>query len=227
MGFFDYFYFLETRGEEIVLLSKKVYILFFAFLIFAIYGAVIILVVIDNLQWFDAPVINIIQSFENDILTNIMIVLSFIGSLEMVIFITLISLVVFYFLFGFKKELFFIVAVSIGSTLLNVLLKRIFQRERPDMNRLIEVTGYSFPSGHSMAAFTLYVTLAFIIWSHIESKFGRSLIIVAVSIIILGIGISRIYLGVHFPSDVLGGYLTSGLWLLFSILMARKTSMFT
>lgn len=204
------------------MLSKRIYILFFSFLIFAIYGAVIILVVIDNLQWFDAPVINLIQSSESDIFTKIMIALSFFGSLEMVIFITLISLVALYFLFGFRRELLFVIAVSIGSALLNVFLKWIFQRERPDIHRLIEEAGYSFPSGHSMAAFTLYATLTFIMWSHINSKLGRSLIIALASTIILGIGISRIYLGVHFPSDVLGGYLTSGLWLFFSIVIAKK-----
>lgn len=206
--------------------TKNGYILFFAFLIFAIYGALIILVVIDNLQWLDAPIINIIQSLENDILTQIMIVLSMIGSLEVVISITLISLVIFYFKLGFKKDLFFIVVVSLGSALLNVLLKGIFHRERPNINRLIEVTGYSFPSGHSMAAFTLYATLSFIMWRHIKSKLGRILIIIVASTLILGIGISRIYLGVHFPSDVLGGYLTSGILLLFCILIAKKISMF-
>ena len=104
-------------------------------------------------------------------------------------------------------------AVIAGSTLLNTLLKLAFQRARPTIHRIIEASGYSFPSGHSMAAFSLYGGLAFLIWKHIPTAIGRVLMIIVSAAFILTIGMSRIYLGVHYPSDVIGGYFLSGSWL--------------
>src|SRR5690606_15912927 len=101
----------------------------------------------------------------------------------------------------------------VGSTLLNIILKFIFQRSRPDINRMISEEGYSFPSGHSMAAFSLYGILTFLLWRHIQTRAGRTILLIINSLMILFIGISRIYLGVHYPSDVIGAYTASGVWL--------------
>jgi undecaprenyl-diphosphatase len=78
---------------------------------------------------------------------------------------------------------------------------------------MIAVTGYSFPSGHSMEAVAFYAVLSFLLWRHLTTSFGRGLLIAFSTCIIFAIGVSRIYLGVHYPSDVIGGYLASGFWL--------------
>ncbi|MEH7613670.1 phosphatase PAP2 family protein, partial [Gottfriedia acidiceleris] len=112
-----------------------------------------------------------------------------------------------------RSELILFIAALIGSNILCVLLKLFFHRARPDLHRLIEISGYSFPSGHATNAMTVYGILTFILWRNIRTKSGRSLLIITSLIMILLIGISRIYLGVHFPSDVIAGYFTGGFWI--------------
>lgn len=92
---------------------------------------------------------------------------------------------------------------------LNILLKDILQRSRPTEYRLIDETGYSFPSGHSMISMAFYGFLIYLIYKNIKNKYLKWSLIYLLSIIIFTIGISRIYLGVHYTSDVLAGFLIS------------------
>lgn len=94
-------------------------------------------------------------------------------------------------------------------TILNQLLKRILRRPRPTEFRIVEETGYSFPSGHSMVSLAFYGYLIYLIYRYIKNKYIKWSLIVLLSILICLIGISRIYLGVHYTSDVLGGFLLS------------------
>ena len=94
-------------------------------------------------------------------------------------------------------------------TILNQLLKRILQRPRPTEYRIIEESGYSFPSGHSMISMAFYGYLIYLIYKYVENKNVKWILISLLSILICLIGISRIYLGVHYTSDVLGGFLIS------------------
>ncbi|MNP19214.1 putative undecaprenyl-diphosphatase YbjG [compost metagenome] len=135
------------------------------------------------------------------------------GSFKSTVSITVIVILVLYKFLNLRRELILLTYVVISTILLNHLLKSLFQRERPTIHRIIEVSGYSYPSGHSMAAFSLYGVLAFLIWRHLHTRFSRGLMIVIASLIILAIGISRIYLGVHYPTDIIGGYLMSVCWL--------------
>ena len=85
-----------------------------------------------------------------------------------------------------------------------------FKRERPVIHRILEANGYSFPSGHTMMAFSLYVIIAYIAWRNVETRLGKFLLILFAAFMTIMIGTSRIYLGVHFPSDVVGGLMASG-----------------
>ncbi|WP_235589082.1 phosphatase PAP2 family protein [Tepidibacillus decaturensis] len=189
------------------------------FLLLLSFGLIAAFVSFNKIQWFDLPIIIWVQSLENSYLTEVMKFFTWIGSTKIVIAIIIITSIILYVLLKHRIELVFFVIVMIGSTALNNLLKVIFHRERPTIHRIIEETGYSFPSGHSMAAFTLYAMISFLLWKHLRSRFGRGLMILFATVMILLIGISRIYLGVHFPSDVLGGYLASGVWFTLSVMI--------
>ncbi len=107
-------------------------------------------------------------------------------------------------------------------TVLNQLLKRILQRPRPTEFRIIEETGYSFPSGHSMVSMAFYGYLIYLIYKYVENKYVKWISIVLLSILICTIGVSRIYLGVHYTSDVLGGFLVSISYLILFISTVNK-----
>ncbi len=107
-------------------------------------------------------------------------------------------------------------------TVLNQLLKRILQRPRPTEFRIIEETGYSFPSGHSMVSMAFYGYLIYLIYKYVENRYVKWISIVLLSILICTIGVSRIYLGVHYTSDVLGGFLVSISYLILFISTVNK-----
>lgn len=107
-------------------------------------------------------------------------------------------------------------------TILNQLLKAILQRPRPTEYRIVEETGYSFPSGHSMVSMAFYVYLIYLIYKYVKNKYIKWISIVLLSILVCSIGISRIYLGVHYTSDVLGGFLISMSYLVIYISAVNK-----
>lgn len=169
------------------------------------------------IEYLDIQGIKRIQSFEQANITFVMKFFSYIGDTLRVILISVMILFVLFKVFHQRKELILFLVVLIGSTILNVLLKNYFHRERPNLVRMIIEDGYSFPSGHTMAALSLYGIISFLMWRHIPQQSGRILFICISAFFILGIGLSRIYLGAHYPSDVLGAYLISGSWLTFTI----------
>lgn len=95
------------------------------------------------------------------------------------------------------------------SGALNQILKNIFKRPRPTGYRLIAETGYSFPSGHSMVSLAFYGLLIYIIYKKIKNIYLRNSLIVLLIILTISIGISRIFLGVHYTTDVIAGFLIS------------------
>jgi membrane-associated phospholipid phosphatase len=112
--------------------------------------------------------------------------------------------------------LFFLITVA-GGGLLNLFLKNFFERERPNVNRIIEADGFSFPSGHSMGSITYYGFLVYLILRSARKPLSKAGLGILLCLVILLIGISRIYLGVHYPSDVLAGYMAGGAWLIICI----------
>lgn len=196
--------------------------LIFSFLSLLGFCLMAFLVTADKIVNFDSSIIDIVQGFESPILTQTMEFFTFIGSTPAVIVISLLIIFFLYKVLHHRSELILFVIVVAGSPILNHLLKGFFQRARPDLHRLIEISGYSFPSGHAMNAFTVYGILTFLLWRHIFNRPGRSMLILFSAIMIGTIGVSRIYLGVHYPSDIIGGYLASGFWLATSIWVFQR-----
>lgn len=124
--------------------------------------------------------------------------------------ITLVSITLILLLVLKNKKIGISIALNLViSTGLNLLLKNIVQRPRPNEFRLISETGYSFPSGHSMVSMAFYGFLIYLIYKLVKNQKVKWSLIIFLSIIICSIGISRIYLGVHYTSDVLAGFTIS------------------
>ena len=102
------------------------------------------------------------------------------------------------------------IIVNLGIvTGLNIVLKQIVQRPRPTEYRIVNETGYSFPSGHSMVSMAFYGFLIYLIYKYVKNQYLKIGLITFLSILIISIGISRIYLGVHYTSDVMAGFCIS------------------
>lgn len=167
-----------------------------------------------ELGMFDTVVTQFIQNFATNALTIGAIVITRIGSpsFDILVMVAVGS----YLLFRLKHNWeALVLAISLaGGGLLNYILKNIFHRARPDIPHLVKVSGYSFPSGHAMVSATFYGMLGYLIWVNLRKSNKPSWHIIVLTVMfIIAIGISRIYLGVHFPSDVLAGFAAGGVWL--------------
>ncbi len=134
----------------------------------------------------------------------------------------IIATIILFILIKNKKIGFSIILNLAVVTILNQLLKNILQRPRPTEFRIVEETGFCFPSGHSMVSMAFYGYLIYLIYRYIKNKYLKWILIVLLSILICTIGISRIYLGVHYTSDVLGGFLISISYLVIYISAVNK-----
>lgn len=155
------------------------------------------------LKPFDLKIISYIQSLENEYLTVFYKMITIIADTYQSAIITILLVTFLYFKKHYREALFLAITMTTCG-LAMPLLKNIFSRERPNFYRLIEISGYSFPSGHTTSATTMYLTLAIILLS-IMKKLNKYFVF---SIAVLGIviiGGSRIYLGVHYPTDVMAG----------------------
>lgn len=121
-----------------------------------------------------------------------------------------------------KKIKILICSNLVIITLLNQVLKFILERPRPTEYRIINETGYSFPSGHSMVSMAFYGFLIYLIYKYVKNKYLKIFSICGMSLLIVMIGISRIYLGVHYTSDVIGGFLISISYLIVFIKFSNK-----
>ena len=153
-----------------------------------------------------------------DSLTPIFKIITWFGSATCIILLALIL----FFTIKNKKVGLLISANLIIITILNQALKIIVQRPRPTEYRIINEAGYSFPSGHSMVSMAFYGFLIYLIYKNIKNKYLKISLIVILSLLIVMIGISRIYLGVHYTSDVCAGFLVSLSYLIIYINFANK-----
>ncbi|MDQ3855121.1 MAG: phosphatase PAP2 family protein, partial [Chloroflexota bacterium] len=113
---------------------------------------------------------------------------------------------------GYRREAVFLLVSVAGGIVANSALKELFQRARPSLPWAEHIPEYSFPSGHSMGACIFYVGLAAVVWSVLGRCAGVPALLLSV-LIVAWVGSSRIYLGFHYFSDVLGGAIAGLLWL--------------
>jgi membrane-associated phospholipid phosphatase len=167
----------------------------------------------DEVKAFDSAIINYFKSIESGGLDQFMILITELGSVWFVTTLSIITVLILWFKFKDKwGVLFFVLAVGAGG-LLTTLLKHSYERGRPSINPDIDAVGFSFPSGHSMGSVIFYGFIIYlVIRSGLSSAAKWSLSTLGVLLFLL-IGISRIYLGAHFPTDVLAGQMAGAVWL--------------
>lgn len=106
-----------------------------------------------------------------------------------------------------------LIVVTAGAQVLNDVLKSAFHRTRPTpVGGLIESQQYSFPSGHAMVSAAFYLFLAYLVWRLAEGRWRRTLLVVGLVVLVLLIGLARLYLEAHYLSDVIAGYCAGLLW---------------
>jgi undecaprenyl-diphosphatase len=122
-----------------------------------------------------------------------------------------------------NKKIGKLIFINLGvSALINFTLKQILQRPRPVEHMIINESGYSLPSGHSMVSMAFYGFLIYLIYKNIKNKYLKYILIALLFVLIMSIGISRIYLGVHYPSDVIAGFLVAISYLIMFIHIVGK-----
>jgi len=172
-----------------------------------------VLVKTNLIEKFDTAIYNLITFKMTNFLTTFYKFFTFLGS---TIFIVSLTVVLFFlFLILKKKNTSFIIAiVIIISTLVNNVIKLVIRRERPIVLRLVEEKSFSFPSGHTMAAVTMYGILLYLVLKSNMNKHLKRIFSIILALIPILVSLSRVYLGAHFASDVFGAFLMSIILLL-------------
>jgi len=167
-----------------------------------------ILVCYHKTESFDNNIYEFFSVFISPPLTNLALIISEIGNTTCIVMICLMIIIIpkTRWVIGIPAS----ITVSI-SAILNSILKNIFRRPRPDILRLVQETSFSFPSGHSMNNMALYSFIALSLLLYFKDKAIKYSICLAFFLYVLLVGLSRIYLGVHYASDVLAGF-AMGIW---------------
>lgn len=164
-----------------------------------------------ELRRFDMSVRMKVHEFFSPQVTKFMQAMTFLGSIGFLF--TLFLVITAYWIIRKKyRPAAWLAMAAGGSVILDVSLKLSFHRARPTPFVGMAPSSYSFPSGHSLSSFCFYGVLAGLLCAHIQSAALRKAIWSAAALLVLAIGISRIYLGVHYPTDVIAGYIAAAAW---------------
>jgi membrane-associated phospholipid phosphatase len=169
----------------------------------------------NRLGAFDNRVTEYVLSYRRDWLTSFLIFITRIGTRTGYIVVT--ALLALYFFLRHRSWKFIVqtIAVLLLASLSNMALKEVINRARPTLEHLVTVYTLSYPSGHAMSAMGFYGFLIFLTMRYDMKSWIRITLVVLLSLLIFSIGISRIYLGVHYPSDVLAGFIGGLIWVTF------------
>lgn len=176
---------------------------------------------------FDEKVFTIIKPWVSPLNTSIMQVITFIGSQNFLLPANLILIGFYLFFRNNRSTAYKIATISITSVVVMFLMKFFLQRERPLVPLIAKVHGYSFPSGHTFTSVTFYGIIAYIIYKNVKSKTLKWVLIGACIILIFLVGFSRVYLRLHYASDVIAAFCLGLIWLLLAKWFLVKTEAHT
>jgi len=188
-------------------------------LILAIVSAAVFVWLADEVfegstKLFDDSIRNWLHQAATPALTQLMILFSFTGSFSWLLPLGVLVFLIFLYLRRKRALILFLLTMA-GEQILEPTLKYFFHRARPEAFFDYPLpASYSFPSGHAFAALCFYGILAWLITARLENTLLRSVIWIFTVLLIFSIGLSRVYLGVHYPSDVIAGYLAAIIWVI-------------
>ncbi|MGZ5246599.1 MAG: phosphatase PAP2 family protein [Flavitalea sp.] len=166
---------------------------------------------------FDTAVFSFVRPFISEAMTSFMVFITFFGTHKFLVPANLVLIGYFLFIKRHRWYSIKVPVVAIGSVGIMLGLKTLFSRLRPTDPLLLEVKGFSFPSGHAMSAMTFYGLLIYLVYRYINRPVLKWSLILLLSIFIFLIGISRVYLRVHYPSDVIAGFSMGMIWLVIAL----------
>lgn len=172
----------------------------------------------------DTAVNAIIPSIQTPSLTKLMIIITGIGSTTCLAILSILLLILLIYKKRYHQSLLLAFGM-LGGLLIELFIKAIIQRERPE-SMLIAETGYSFPSAHAMMALVFFAILMYTVKDDLKNAFLRYLFIAVSICIVLLVAFSRLYLGVHWLSDVIGGLIIGAIWLLLLILIFKSKDLY-
>lgn len=168
----------------------------------------------------DTAILQWIHATASPLLDGIFLFFTTAGDVEFILPIT--ATIIAFLLYKKQRTNALIVAFGVGgAAVANLVLKELFHRDRPAFwQSLITETGYSFPSGHSMISAALIVCLVALLWT---TRWRFVSIIIGGSVIVM-VGLSRLYMGVHYPTDVVAGWSAGLVWALLVVVIVRDVS---
>lgn len=196
-------------------MKKKAVIISLILLI--LFGVWTILMCFGLLSGFDTFIYNLIRSLKSDFFDTYFVFITKFGNESTIILFVVVAVLLLK-----NKWRMMMLEIPIISVVSNQVIKYIIRRDRPSVLKLIKQGGYSYPSGHSMIAVAVYGLLIYFVLKKVKNKswkYGLSFLLV---VLIVSIGVSRIYVGVHYASDVLGGFILAMAELLLLINFTKK-----
>jgi undecaprenyl-diphosphatase len=163
---------------------------------------------------FDSTILLTVARTRTPWLTTAAVDVTALGSITLVVLFSAFTLVV---LLVLRDRLgaLQLLAASAGAGILTLVTKDFIERTRPaEAQQLIVVSGFSYPSGHSLSTSALYLTIAIIAGRYVQHSGARATIFLAVSVVLIMVGASRVYLGVHYATDVVSGISLGSAWAL-------------
>lgn len=154
-----------------------------------------------------------VHGFATPAMTEVMSALSWIGSPFAVTPAVILAAGLMWW-WGRKDAAVLVASAAVGGVALDEVMKWHFKRARPDLPwAFVHEHSFSFPSGHSVMAMVIYGVIVYKTQNKLRSNWAKGTLMVAAFLMVAGIGLSRVYLGVHYPSDVAGGYFVGAVWL--------------
>ncbi|MBO9128485.1 phosphatase PAP2 family protein [Bacillus sp. 165] len=195
------------------LFNKHTYLGAFCMLLLFLFGIIVSKIMNKEPLVVDEVLKNQLQSFQSEGAITFFSYFTEMGAEAGIILVLILTLIWLWIKRRDYISMIILVVSVVGAQLLNKIIKEGVARERPSIQEAVDAIGYSFPSGHAMVGVVMYGFVAFLMIQGIAGKTKQAAVAVCAAVLVILIGLSRIVLSVHYPSDVLGGYCLGGLLL--------------